>query len=115
MANKFATGFILVKNGRALEHSVRDGCRRQAQNQVIQALLQTITQSNSTVMENSWELYEQRNGLSWDIEQQGSDPQALVAIAEEKIRKSLNRSRTRPRVFFLGHAQFPEMLRIIAG
>lgn len=114
MVTKFATGFVLVKNGRLLEHSVRDGCRRQAQNQVIQALLQTITQTD-TAVEGSWELYEQRNGLCWDIEQQDSDPQTLVAAAEAKIRKSLNNSRTKPRVFFLSHAEFPEMLRIIAG
>lgn len=114
MLTKFATGFVLVRNGRILEHSVRDGCRRQTKNQVIQALLQAITQTD-TAVEGAWELYEQRGGLSWDIEQQNSDPQALVAVAEAKIRKSLHRSRTRPRVFFLGHAQFPELLRIIAG
>lgn len=113
MANKFVTGFVLVKKGRVVEHSVRDGCRRYAQNQTIQALLQAITSSTSS--EGAWELYEQRKGLSWDIEQQGSDPQTLAALAETKIRQSLNRSRSRPRVFFLGHAQFPEMLRIIAG
>lgn len=114
MVTKFATGFVMVKKGRVLEHSVRDGCRRQAQNQTIQALLQTITQSKQAT-EDAWELYEQRKGLSWDIEQQGSDPHALVAVAEAKIRKSLKVCASKPKVFFLGHAQFPEMLRIIAG